>query len=103
MKRGATLATLRLLAVVSAGMLTLELWAWLDVQFRDEVVRVKLERFGVRVQASQIVLNGIRHRKAFKRLAKLYAVEFYPICTDGFKKAEKFGSCRATLRRIRGL
>lgn len=43
MKRGATLATLRLLAVVSTGMLMLELWAWLDVQSRDEVARVKLE------------------------------------------------------------
>lgn len=33
-----------------------------------------LKRFGVRVQASQIVLNGVRHRKAFRCLAKLYAV-----------------------------
>ncbi|SDM02111.1 hypothetical protein SAMN05660875_101604 [Stutzerimonas balearica DSM 6083] len=28
---------------------------------------------------------------------------FYPISTDGFEKAENFKSCRATLRRIRGL
>lgn len=28
---------------------------------------------------------------------------FYPISTDGLKRAENFRSCRATLRRIRGL
>lgn len=28
---------------------------------------------------------------------------FYPISTDGLKRAENFKSCRATLRRIRGL
>lgn len=28
---------------------------------------------------------------------------FYPISTDGFKRAENFKSCRATLRCIRGL
>jgi len=30
-------------------------------------------------------------------------IGFYPISTDGFEKAENFKSCRATLRRIRGL
>jgi putative transposase len=28
---------------------------------------------------------------------------FYPISTDGWVKAENFRSCRATLRRMRGL
>ncbi len=28
---------------------------------------------------------------------------FYPISTDGLIRAENFRSCRATLRRIRGL
>lgn len=28
---------------------------------------------------------------------------FYPVSTDGFKRAEKFRSCLATRRRIRGL
>lgn len=31
------------------------------------------------------------------------ALRFYPISTDGLKRAENFRSCRATLRRIRGL
>ncbi len=31
------------------------------------------------------------------------SVGFYPISTDGLKRAENFRSCRATLRRIRGL
>lgn len=33
--------------------------------------------------------------------APLYG--FYPISTDGLKRPENFKSCRATLRRIRGL
>jgi hypothetical protein len=28
---------------------------------------------------------------------------FYPVSTDGLKRAENFRSCLATLRRIRGL
>lgn len=30
-------------------------------------------------------------------------VGFYPVSTDGLKRAENFRSCLATLRRIRGL
>jgi hypothetical protein len=34
---------------------------------------------------------------------RFWAHGFYPISTDGLKRAENFRSCRATLRRIRGL
>lgn len=48
---------------------------------------------------------------SFSRFAARYtqdlphplAIGFYPISTDGLKRAENFRSCRATLRRIRGL
>lgn len=37
----------------------------------------------------------------FRTMSQLFG--FYPISTDGLKRAENFKSCRATLRRIRGL
>jgi hypothetical protein len=33
----------------------------------------------------------------------IYLLGFYPISTDGLKRAENFRSCLATLRRILGL
>jgi hypothetical protein len=38
-----------------------------------------------------------------RAIATDVAQGFYPISTDGLKRAENFKSCRATLRRIRGL
>lgn len=43
----------------------------LDVWSRDEVVRVDFKRVWVRFQASQMVLNGVRHWRALRCLAKL--------------------------------
>jgi hypothetical protein len=39
----------------------------------------------------------------FSMLLRSELIGFYPISTDGFRRAENFKSCRATLRCIRGL
>jgi len=44
-----------------------------------------------------------KHRKFYLIYVPHKGYGFYPISTDGLKRAENFRSCRATLRRIRGL
>lgn len=51
---------------------------------------------------SSVEVGAATSEEAGALLAK-QAEGFYPISTDGLKRAENFRSCRATLRRIRGL
>jgi len=49
-----------------------------------------------------LLMEG-RHFIGLLMPADSKAVGFYPVSTDGLKRAENFRSCLATLRRIRGL
>jgi len=87
------------------------------MSLQDEALKAWQARYGEPANlpaADTVIAQMLQHRsvRAYSDLpvdeqmlswAIAAAQGFYPVSTDGLKRAENFRSCLATLRRIRGL
>ncbi len=65
--------------------------------FADDDQLFNVNRFSPHYKSK--VMNSDQVEAMYRKLTE----GFYPISMDSLKRAENFRSCRATLRRIRGL
>jgi ATP-dependent helicase HrpB len=74
---------------------------------RKVVLATNIAETSLTIDGVRVVIDaGVARVPRFDPVSGMTRLDtqgFYPISTDGLKRAENFRSCRATLRRIRGL